>query len=279
MDKSSGSSVYNYYNYTYTNSLNKNRDSFNRSSTDNHSRYDSHNVSKVNDDHSTGKHINSHNNTGDHDEDEEEVPKYHKLESAPWELNASFTEDVGDADDNRPTDDTPVRNVLLDVDRKAQKGVAKVKKTANDLTQTYKAATKGIKRGKDWINKTIAQWKDADQREIKERLADPEARHNIFALISDLIKNGSYLKAGLLLNPIILGLYGMKKLWGKKSEGRLRAEMIGELKAEIGVIDEKIADARKKGDDKAKYQLMRFKNEIQKKLVRVGGGGKWDKLV
>jgi hypothetical protein len=47
--------------------------------------------------------------------------------------------------------------------------------------------------------------------------------------------------------------------------------MISELRAELEVIEEKIKDADKLDDRKAKYQLMRFKNEINKKIIRVGG--------
>ena len=59
--------------------------------------------------------------------------------------------------------------------------------------------------------------------------------------------------------------------------------MIGELKTEMQVIDEKIKDADSRGDNKAKYQLMRFKNEINKKLMRVGGDetgvSKWSRIL
>ena len=54
--------------------------------------------------------------------------------------------------------------------------------------------------------------------------------------------------------------------------------MIGELRNEIEVIEEKIKDADRNGDNKAKYRLMRIKNEINKKLLRLGidlhGGSK-----
>ena len=53
-------------------------------------------------------------------------------------------------------------------------------------------------------------------------------------------------------------------------EGRLRNELISELKNELEVIDEKIKDADHNDDNKAKYRLMRIKNEIKKKLLRVG---------
>ena len=47
--------------------------------------------------------------------------------------------------------------------------------------------------------------------------------------------------------------------------------MILELQREMEIIDEKIKDADYNHDNKAKYQLMRFKTEVQKKLWRVTG--------
>ena len=62
---------------------------------------------------------------------------------------------------------------------------------------------------------------------------------------------------------------------------RIRAEMIGEIKQEIEIIQEKIKDADAAGDKAAKYKLMRLKNELQKKLLRVGGSDvrSWKKIL
>ena len=79
------------------------------------------------------------------------------------------------------------------------------------------------------------------------------------------------MKAGLLLNPIILFLTISKKWNASSKEFRLRNEMMGGIKTELAIIDEKIKNAGAAGDNKAKYQLMRFKNELNKKLIRVGG--------
>ena len=82
-----------------------------------------------------------------------------------------------------------------------------------------------------------------------------------------------------MLNPVFLFLSVTKGVGRHKKEFRIRNEMIGELKTELQVIDEKIKDADRAGDNKAKYQLMRLKNEINKKLLRVGGDKQWKKIL
>ncbi len=214
----------------------------------------------------------------DIDVKEESEKKDVKTESArPWEVgtflhNTVYTEDVGDSDDLRPESDHPIKDTLMDVDRKLVRGGQKIKKGFQNVQNAGKAAMKPVNRATGWVGKVISDWKDADETKIKEKMADPHARNNLFSAIGTCIKTGSLMKAGLLLNPVFLGLSIMKRAGKNKNEFRLRNEMIGELKAEIEIIDRKIDDARANGDKNASYKLMRLKNEINKKLARVGGG-------
>lgn len=200
-----------------------------------------------------------------------------KTENAySWELNIipsdnMYTEAVGDADDYKPKSDNPIQDTMLDIDRNLAKTQQAVKKKVQGVVNTTRTIVKPFKRTAQWVGNMVARWKDADENSIKERLADPHARSNLFSAIKSAIKYGSLFKAGLLLNPIILYLTLTKKLTKNSKEFRLRNEMIGELKAEKKIIDEKIKDAEREGNNKAKYQLMRFKNELNKKLIRVGG--------
>ena len=137
----------NYYYYTYQNSLNRNSDSFNKYKTD---------------DHSVGKQINSNNGTSDNDDKEyhtiskEEAEDNIDESAKPWEMSIfpeTITEAAGDADDDRPQGDHPVRDAMIDADRKLQTTYQNVKQTAQAGKQLYRAATRPIRRGKEWINK------------------------------------------------------------------------------------------------------------------------------
>lgn len=182
-----------------------------------------------------------------------------------------FKEAVGDADDKKPESDNPIQDTMLDIDRALTKTQQAAKKKVQGVINTGRTIVKPFKRTAQWLSNIVTQWKDANETEIKERLADPRSRNNLFSAIKSAIKYGSLYKAGLLLNPIILYLTITKKFTSRGKEFRLRNEMIGELNAELEIIDEKIKDAGSAGDNKAKYQLMRFKNELNKKLIRVGG--------
>lgn len=204
----------------------------------------------------------------------------------PWELSTInedmvkyLSEAAGDADDNKPESDHPIKDTFTDIDRTLTKHQQSVKKKVQDIHNVGRAALKPIKRTSNLVQNALANWKDADETNIKERMADPHARNKLFDAISASIKYGSFAKAGLLYNPVFLFLTATNKFSKNKKMARLRNEMIGEIKAELEIIDEKIKDAASNGDNKSKYQLMRLKNELTKKLVRVGGNKKWRKAL
>lgn len=248
--------IQNYYYYTYNNSLNKN-------SRDDHS---------VRDDHSTK--VDDHSVNKNSKETKKKEAEYHQLESS-----FKLMEAVGDADNNKPQSDHPIQDILTDIDRETVKHQQNAKKAVQNITNVGRAAVKPIKRTAQWIDNMVHNWKDADETKVKERLADPHARNNLFHAIKVAINGGALLKAGILLNPVFLFLTITRSFGKNKREFRIRNEMIGEIKTEITIIDEKIKDADQKGDNKAKYELMRFKNELNKKLMRVGGGKGWSKIL
>ena len=242
--------VNNYYYYTYTNSLNRNLNSYNRggdySKHDSHDRYDN---------------SNHHNVTNASDDKVEE---------------SVYSEAKDDKNDGRPESDHPVRDAMMDIDRKTAEVGAKVKKGAKTVTQGVKAATKPVKRIDRWLTSAVQKWQNKSEDKIKEEMADPHHRKNLYGIIKSAIVNGSLMKAGLLLNPIFLAM----KLYKHQNKDRLRTEMIGELKTEMEIIDEKIRDCPYTPEGRrAKYKLMRFKNELNKKLMRVGGTKGWSKWI
>lgn len=192
---------------------------------------------------------------------------------------SNINEAVGDADDDRPKSDHPVKDILTDVDRALVKKQQGAKRVVQNVQNAGRAFVKPAVRTTQWVDNMVHNWKDADENSVKEKMADPHARSNLFSAIRSAIVGGSLLKAGLLLNPVFLGLSALRGIGKNKKEFRIRNEMIGELKTEMEIIDEKIKDADRVGDNKAKYKLMRFKNELNKKLLRVGGPKGWKKMI
>lgn len=252
--------IQNYYYYTYNNSLNKNiKDDHSVHSKDDHSTNDSYNGKKEDD--------------------------FHTVESsAPWELDLGLDKFIVEAtatevEADKPQSDHPIRTALQDIDRVTTKYQQKAKQGVQNAMMVGRAAMKPYNRTKQWIGNMIANWKDANETNIKEKMADPHSRKNLYNAIKTAITTGALFKAGILMNPLFLFLAITKKVGDNKKSFRIRNEMIGELKTEMGIIDEKIKDADQKGDNKAKYELMRLKNELNKKLLRVGGGKGWSKII
>lgn len=282
--------VNNYYYYTYHDSFNKNSNSFNKDhSVSNIHRDNSHitndnsmvrntNVDRT--DRSYNKRVNSDNNVyhGDSkdDPDDEEDHTAEKDESSvdvammcgPLDYDDIVTESD---EPEKPESDHPIKDAMLDIDRKLTKHQQAAKQAVQNVQNAGRAIAKPFKRTAGWVTNILADWKDKDENQIKEKLVDPHARSNLFSAIRAAIVGGALFKAGLLLNPIFLFLGATKMIDTKNKKFRLRNEIIGELKTEIEIIDRKIEDAARAEDDKAKYQLMRLKNEMQKKLLRVGG--------
>ena len=274
--------INNYY-YTYTNSLNRNSNSFNKdNSVRNHHSKDDHSTSNT-----TITHTGSHNKTDKSysliPEDDSDLDKPESESSNPWNLdifgNDTFLEEVGDADDNKPKSDHPVKDILTDIDKATTKTQQKIKKKVQNTKNVARAAMKPVNRTKLWISKLITDWKDADENNIKEKMTDPHSRKNIYNAIRKAIIAGSFIKAGLLFNPLILFLTVTRGIGKNKREFRIRNEIIGELKAEIEIMETKIQDAASRGDHDAKYKLMRLKNELNKKLIRVGGTKEIRKMI
>lgn len=278
-DKPASGANYYYYNYNYTNSNNTSSKSHNDYST--HTNQDSHdkkyhtinntnsnNVTKTVDSHnqkndnSTNKRVHS-NDYGDHHEESAQL----------------YREEVGDADDDKPESDNPIRDTMMDIDRKVSEGIGSLKRGAGKVRQTARAVTKPFKRVLNFIDAQIEKWRDSNENDIKEQLADPHQSNSLIKAFKSAVKYGAIYKAGLLLNPIFIFLAAAKHLDSRNNKFRIRNEMIGELKTELQVLEEKIKDADANKDRKAKYQMMRLKNELTKKLIRVGGTGDMKNMI
>lgn len=184
-----------------------------------------------------------------------------------------------DAELSKPQSDHPIRDTLQDIDRGLGKVQQGAKKKVTDLQITARAVAKPFKRGASWIGKIIDDWKDKNENEIKEKMVDPRSRNKLMDAIKKAIIGGSLFKAGLLLNPVFLFLGIASNFQSKDKKYRIRNEIISELKIELEILDDKIKKADYDGDTKNKYKLMRFKNELEKKLLRVGGGKQFQKYI
>ena len=255
------SGVNNYYYYNW-HSNNTTHGSYNKD-------YSQHNDNSAKNDH-------SYNGTANTNEDDK---KFHALESAfnldPLKI---FNEEVGDADDHRPESEHPIRDTAMDIDRAMQKGKQKIKKGIQTVGNAGRAIIKPIKRVKDEADGLMQKMADDDENKMKEDIIDPKKRNGLFSKVKKAIVAGSLWKAGLLLNPIILGLWGLRKYAKFKNYNQLRLEIIGELNTEIDIVNDKIARAEYAAPEEA-ARLKRFKAQLEKKKMKVAGTSKWQNLI
>jgi hypothetical protein len=176
-----------------------------------------------------------------------------------------------DASDQKPESDHPIKDTAMDIDRSLGKVQQGAKRKVQNVINAGTAITKPVKRTYQWITKLVYDYKDKDENRIKEDMADPKKRSGLMKAFREAIRIGALAKAGLLLNPVFMYLNISNKMKKNDKEKRIRREIIGELRTELDIMDEKIEYARSHGDQKNQYQLMRLKNELQKKLVRVSG--------
>lgn len=203
----------------------------------------------------------------------------HRISKILDNTESVYQEEVGDADDDKPESDNPIRDTMMDIDRKVSEGIGSLKRGAGKVRQTARAVTKPFKRVLNFIDAQIEKWRDSNENDIKEQLADPHQSNSLIKAFKSAVKYGAIYKAGLLLNPIFIFLAAAKHLDSRNNKFRIRNEMIGELKTELQVLEEKIKDADANKDRKAKYQMMRLKNELTKKLIRVGGTGDMKNMI
>ena len=244
--------INNYYYYTYTHSFNTDKSINTNSNSPNAS-------------------ISTGNKTSENDKDSK------SSSSSDSTIKEAVKEETDeDIEKDRPT--TSLQDTMTDVDRALAKTQQKAKKVVQGFVNVGATFLKPFKRTSQWVSGMVSRWKQADENNIKEKLSNPHERSALIKALKYSIIGGALFKAGLLLNPIFLFLTITRKISKSSKEGRLRNELIGELRNEIEVIEEKIKDADRNGDNKAKYRLMRIKNEINKKLLRLGidlhGGNK-----
>lgn len=190
-----------------------------------------------------------------------------------WNFNEAAEEP------EKPESDHPIRDRLHDIDRGILDAETKVKKAKDDVVQTGRIFTRPTQRLVSWISSIANDWKDKNETEIKEKIADPRSRKGLYNAIRKAISIGAFAKAGLLMNPLFIAVNLYKKVSYGMNYKRIRNEMIGELKTELQIIDEKIRQADEEKDSNAKYKLMRLRGEFTKKLLRVDGGKKIAKLI
>lgn len=188
-----------------------------------------------------------------------------------------------------------VERGAVKVSQKVAKGSQKVANSMRSGASTVKRVATAVKFSAapivNMVNNTIDKIKKMDQDERTERIITGKRhitligtlRKAIMSLVTGaavvggaaalatapamgwaFIKSTGFVGSIIVLIGILAGIAINKKLDLKE-----RKRILGELESELKIIDEKIDDAKSDGDKKAKYELMRVKNKLEKDIQRV----------
>lgn len=153
---------------------------------------------------------------------------------------------IEEYDARHPLDEGVVNNAKM----KAKEALIKKKKTERWFNEEV------MKRIRDW------------RRERQNRKHSEMVGESLWIMRAIKVA----LRAGVLgvINPA-LGVIALVVpiIMDRATDKQDRAKLVNELKDEIEITDEKISQAEKNGDDKAKVELMRFKQRLVHEYERI----------
>ena len=158
-----------------------------------------------------------------------------------------------------------IQNKAIDSHVQFRKNLAKTKRGFVDVKNAAKASAKTPKSIIDSFKQEIEKWDEMDDDARKEYIIKPGVRKKYFKAFKYVLEH----YVAFLINPILNVVLAICHGLGKSKDIRIRNELVRELKAEIKVTEEKIEDARKRDDDKQKYQLIRIKEKLEAEMQRV----------
>ena len=170
----------------------------------------------------------------------------------------------------------PVKEDLLtrslDKDREKLAGKQETKRKVQKAENTIHAVTKPITRTKEWLTGFVDRLISRDEDKVKaDLLENPSYRTALYKAMRLAISAGLVGIAFSIQPWLGIGVLGVDALKAS-DKSRLRKEVRRELETELKVLDKKISDLSGTNDpekQKLKYQYMRLKSDVEKKLIQV----------
>lgn len=166
---------------------------------------------------------------------------------------------------------TKVQAKALEADMKTKAVGGKLKKFATDVKQTGKTILKVPGNLVNGVKSLISGWNSWNEDRKKEEILKPGFRKGYWAKFRATAQYG----LAFAIHPLFVILTFMTRHASKEKNKYLRNELALELQTEIKVVDAKIEDASRDENPKAKYQLMRIRDKLEKERVRVISNSKY----
>ena len=159
----------------------------------------------------------------------------------------------------------------MDAEAKQMKKMAEKKQKGQEVKNAVKAVTNLPKNVINGIKDQIKKVDEKDTQRRKNYMTEPGFRKKAFRNLKLALLYGGAASIKLALVPVT----GVFRHFSKQKDRRVRNELINEIDTNIKICDEKISDANATGDNKAKYQLMRVKSELERERLRVRTNSKY----
>lgn len=159
-----------------------------------------------------------------------------------------------------------IKKAALKLDEKSRAAANKIRQRSGNAGQTATIAKKSAGRFTALISNTIGKLDKMQREERLEAVLQGGMRRRLSTLIRTAIITGAAAAVHPALGAITLLTSATLH---KRSDMRLKQEMINEYRGEIKLVQEKIRDAEAAGDRKKKYELMRIENHLEQSIERI----------
>ena len=152
------------------------------------------------------------------------------------------------------------------IDGASRKATTVAKKAKFKAQRSTAGVQKAGGRLGTMVSSTFGKLDKLNKEERVEAIVNGGMRKKLSTLIRTAIVVGGASAFGPAAAAIALFVSVSTR---RKSDVRLKHQMIVELEAELKVAREKIRDAESAGDKKRKYELMRIENELEQSIERI----------
>lgn len=163
----------------------------------------------------------------------------------------------------------PVKTVSDAIYRGSRTAKSKATKAIGTIKQSVSGIAKVAKNSEDNANEVINNVKQLDYDERRERII----KGGFMRKLKKIIRDGILYAALWQVKPVIAAIVFLgRTAIDKNADNNTRRDILTELEGELRITEEKISDAQSKGDNKAKYNLMRIKNQLEREIERIKSG-------
>ena len=164
-------------------------------------------------------------------------------------------------------------NILVEDARDVTRSVVhKLRDAGKSIANTAQNLDKATEPLDNLVNNTITKIKSSmdEKEERREAVLGGGYKFNLLKVIRKCITYGGLT---VLVGPAITAIAFLGSLLRDKHlEDKEKKSIENELELELKLVDEKIDDAKSRGETERKYELMRIKHKLERELSHVRYG-------